>query len=381
MKKLLLILLIALLLSGAVVVLFGKDMLAAWYRPDYAIGARPYPAAPDYADPANWAAWPGRGGPAELVPAGTLAVPEADRGADVFYIHPTTNYSRSDWLAAVDDAGINRRTDIETMAGQASAFNACCRVYAPRYRQVSLAAHLQPDKSPLLKGLDVAYQDVAQAFDYFLAHRDPARPFILAAHSQGSSHLTRLLVAVIQQQAELRDYLVAAYVIGNRLAGTLFSEGYLTLPLCETPIDTGCVLGWDTVVEGTDTDKFTPLVGHWTGKAYEQLPPFDTICVNPVSWRHDTARTDPQEHKGGIAPLPLDSDDLQIGPPISHIVAAQCMTGHMVNGLAVAGERPEAFQPRLPIMRGSLHVFDVHLFYMDIRANAVERVAAWYGKQ
>jgi hypothetical protein len=44
------------------------------------------------------------------------------------------------------------------MANQASAYNGCCNVYAPRYRQANIFAYFRGNRDEVL------------AFDYFLEH-------------------------------------------------------------------------------------------------------------------------------------------------------------------------------------------------------------------
>ena len=75
-------------------------------------------------------------------PGVTEPYPES-RKADVFFIYPTT-YFGDHWNAAVDDAKTNRATDEGPILNQASAFNLCCRVYAPRYRQMTFSGFMEP---------------------------------------------------------------------------------------------------------------------------------------------------------------------------------------------------------------------------------------------
>src|SRR3546814_12352871 len=65
------------------------------------------------------------------------------------------------------------------------------QIWAPRYRQATFGAFLTGKKEAQM-ALSAAYRDVAAAFDYFLSQNE-GRPLILAAHSQGSLHLIRLL--------------------------------------------------------------------------------------------------------------------------------------------------------------------------------------------
>jgi hypothetical protein len=61
--------------------------------------------------------------------------------------------------------------------------------------------------------LDLAYQDVEAAFDYYLQYFNKGRPFIVVRHSQGTTHTLRLLEEKIDNTPLYRQ-LVAAYVVG-----------------------------------------------------------------------------------------------------------------------------------------------------------------------
>jgi alpha-beta hydrolase superfamily lysophospholipase len=62
--------------------------------------------------------------------------------------------------------------------------------------------------------VDLAYADVKAAFQYYLAHYNEGRPIIIAGHSQGTAHATRLLHEFFEHDPKLRRQLVAAYLIG-----------------------------------------------------------------------------------------------------------------------------------------------------------------------
>jgi hypothetical protein len=72
---------------------------------------------------------------------------------------------------------------------------------------------------------------------------------ILIGHSQGSSHLGRLLREEIDADAGMRDLLVAAYVAGTSIDVPLDADvgGDLEqIPLCRAPDATGCVVTYST---------------------------------------------------------------------------------------------------------------------------------------
>ncbi|MBK1731417.1 DUF3089 domain-containing protein [Thiococcus pfennigii] len=156
---------------------------------------------------------------------------------------PTTYLSMRGWNATTDDERLNHLTDQGPIRLQASAFNSCCRVYAPRYRQAALKSFMS--RSPSGRGaLDMAYEDVRDAFRYFLAHFDEGRPLIIASHSQGSLHAMRLLAEFFDKDPALRKRLVAAYVIGWPVPCGAFAN----IPPCDRADQTGRFVSWSTYI-------------------------------------------------------------------------------------------------------------------------------------
>lgn len=180
-----------------------------------------------------------------------VVIPDADRAADCFYVHPTIyfgyNYNmHSPGSGKKQDACDKNATELCNcwcLATQASAFNQSCRIYAPYYRQASISGiRHQPV-------LDLAYQDISRAFDYFLAHIAPDAPIVLAGHSQGAIHLTRLLEDRFEFNPALRSRLVCAYMVGGRLPLSFFGTKFRNIKEGATSTQIGCIVGWDTVMD------------------------------------------------------------------------------------------------------------------------------------
>src|SRR5262249_48388633 len=145
---------------------------------------------------------------------------------------PTDPYDDPDALAFARKIG----------AMQATPFNNIGRIYAPLYRGVNNCVWGSPLDSAQAP-LDLAYSDVKRAFDYYLAHYNNGRPFILAGHSQGDVHPMRLIYEEIAG-TQLANRLVAAYVIGQPVAATFF-DAYPGVKACQSAIDTGCQITYD----------------------------------------------------------------------------------------------------------------------------------------
>lgn len=333
------------------------------------IAAAPEPPAPDYAQPASWAAWPGRSSGAESVPQGVDDPPlAADERVDVFFIHPTTYLSLTIGNAHYDEAGPTRsRLERGVLRYQASVFNGCCRIFAPRYRQASIGAFFEEDEPQAQAAFALAYADVLRAFDYYLQHENHGRAFILASHSQGSLHALRLLQERIAGQPQQR-LLVAAYVIGYYLPQDLAAR---ELPVCRTPKETGCLVDWNTVKQGSQDQQRKNRGLIWLDGRYQHAGSRDPVCVNPLSW--EIGGSAPAALNHGALPAVRSTDELPALLP--QLTGASCSDGRLEVDIPLPQRRH--FSDVLTRF-GSYHVFDYNLFYANIRFNAKERVLSYH---
>jgi len=322
------------------------------------------PPPPDYARPQAWLAFPRDKGPERAAPPSLPAIDEGVAKADVFFIHPTTYLKNDVWNVAYDTPG---EYDAATLLGQASAFNACCRIYAPRYRQATLKGLANN------QAMAMAYSDLKRAFDYYLAHENHGRPFIIAAHSQGSAHATLLLQEEIVG-TPLQRQLVAAYVVGSYVPSDFPAIG---LPVCAAPRQTGCVLSWNTAQSGrtasyglVDPRQHNYL---WQGRLKTSGQP-PAICVNPLTWRADETSAPASANQGSLA-LPEAQTGGSLPALIPHLTGAACRT--TVLYVDIPRDAPAGIHNVLSFLYGSYHLLDYGLFFGNIRDNAVERVDAW----
>ncbi|CAN5297839.1 DUF3089 domain-containing protein [soil metagenome] len=335
-------------------------------RPAEPFDAARTPPAPDYSLPETWQAFPGRDGLERSTPPGLSAVNEAEAPADVFFIHPTTYLDNSVWNGPWDAPDDVARLNPAVLLNQVSAFNGCCRLYAPHYRQATLAGLGNP------QAVALAYSDIAAAFRYFIARHNDGRPFIIASHSQGTAHAIRLLQEEILG-TPLQDRLVAAWLVGGYVPDNF---GELGLPVCDAPDQTGCVLSWNTSQTGRRGANI--LIDNktywWRGaeKSSDQAP---AICVNPLTWRRQGA-ADAQANPGSLAlsrgPYPTVASPLPALTP--HLTGAEC--DDRLLAIDIPGDAA-GFHDGVSALTGSYHGSDYGIFYAAIRANAVERVAAW----
>ncbi len=368
MKKILFIVSIIVALLGAATFVYRDEiaMMMAFnkLKPAQPFSTASTPASPDYSQRESWAALPDREDSADALPAIGVLDQQASAAVDVFFVHPTTYFGTERWNQPLDNKQVNQLTDLFVMRGQAAAFNSCCRIYAPRYRQATIYSFLdQSGSGPA--ALQVAYGDVERAFEYFLQNFSGDRPFILASHSQGSVHLRALLEKRITG-TPLRDRLVAAYAIGFSLDAEELAKSVPDVPICQSAEHTHCVVSWNAV--GPEVTKYVD-----TSK---------NICVNPLTWKSDGAHADVSLNLGGVAypgrfvgtladlkDLPREYVEAQ--PIVEPGVAdAQC-----VDGMLLVREIRSTHYSSRPMGRDNYHVYDYHLFAMNLRKNAELRVA------
>jgi hypothetical protein len=243
-------------------------------------------------------------------------------------------------------------------------FNACCRIYAPLYRQASLRAITGKSKAALAAE-EIAYQDVARAFDAFLANIG-GRPFVLASHSQGSRHLLRLLQERVIGTV-LQRRLIAAYAVGVSLPRDIETLG---LPICRSPEQTRCVVSWNTVAVGhDDVERRERTLIWWQGR-YQSVAGHSLACVNPLSWRLDDAAP----ASANLGALPSAGSDGAAPSLIPGVTGARCD-----NGLLQVSPRADVASRFRNILTwfGSYHIYDYNLFYLNIRQNVAVRIDSY----
>jgi hypothetical protein len=318
-----------------------------------------------YARPDMWLARPDRpGNPALWTPQGIK--PAARPEAAVFFIHPTSYLNRAKWNAPLDDKEANDRANL-FLRGQASAFNGAGAIWAPRYRQATFGAFLTT-KADAQQALDLAYRDVTAAFDQFLKEAGD-RPIILAGHSQGALHLTRLLRNRVAGKP-LAKRIVATYVVGWPVSKTADLPA-LGLPECTAADQSGCILSWQSFAEPADPSLILGTFDASTGFTGAPRKGTAMICTNPVTG----------------APAAKDVATFDVGNllPTSDLSSATLAKSQTTlrcdgRGFLMLGTVPPGVGGRYVLPGNNYHVFDYALFWSNVRADAERRMRA-YRKQ
>ena len=299
---------------------------------------------PDYGNLVYWAAHPDKKDPSDTVPR-PLISNQKTKEADVFFLHPTTLMGLREIgnnNAKIDDALLNYKTDYSPIIYQSSAFNESAQVFAPRYRQAHIGMYSEKDSAMKYAAFNLAYEDVKKAFEYYLKYENKGRPIIIASHSQGTTHATRLLKEFFDGKA-LSNQLVCAYLIGMPVK----KGSYENISVCTDSTKTGCFVSWRTFREDYSDD--------WANRVDTNI-----VVVNPVTWKTTNEIADKSLQKGAVL--------YNLNKVYKHTQTSQA------EGSALWVSHPK-FPGSFLYRSKNYHAGDINLFYVDIRKDASRRIA------
>ena len=239
------------------------------------------------ADPTVWLCKPGQSGnpctssqrSTELLASGAkraTKTPSTPKNPpiDCFYVYPTVSQQmtgNSTLEVTPAETGV--------AIAQASRFSSKCRVYAPMYRQATLAGIFNRSTTPVDR--ELAFSDVKAAWNEYLSRYNKGRGIVLIGHSQGTAQLTRLAAEAIDPSPKLRRQLVSALLIGG---GVLVKQGkdiggsFQKIPACRKKTQNACVVAYNTFPSQPPANS---VFGRTARAGMEVL------CVNPTALRRN----------------------------------------------------------------------------------------------
>lgn len=208
------------------------------------------------------------------------AVPDTASKFDCFYVYPTVSEQTT--------ANANLEVEpVETVSAenQASRFSAVCRVWAPMYRQRTVASLFknQPGAN------QVAYDSLLAGWKDYLAHDNHGRPIVFIGHSQGAAMLIRLLQNVIDPNPRLRKLMVSAILLGGNVTvpiGKTVGGSFHHIPTCGSATETGCVIAYSSFGTAPPADTLFGRPGTGVSSLSDQTASagLQVACVNPVTF-------------------------------------------------------------------------------------------------
>jgi hypothetical protein len=199
-----------------------------------------------------------------------------DAPIDCFYVYPTVSTDTTDNSDMNPDPA-----ELNVVRQQFARFGSVCRLYAPMYRQVTLAGLRKVlagggGGTSLDRGL--GYDDVRDAWKYYLEHDNKGRPFVLISLSQGSFVLMRMIGEEIDGKPD-QARMVSALLLGAALPvakGKDVGGVFKTIPLCHSATQTGCVINYSAF-----RSNVPPPANTLFGRVPD--PNQEAACVNPAA--------------------------------------------------------------------------------------------------
>lgn len=203
------------------------------------------------------------------------SVPTEEQPVDCFHLYGTTSLDEG----GNSDLVPGRET--EAVFVKMARYRAVCNIYTPLYRSITLPALIEGKYGDI--GLnDVAYGDVVDAFKYLVANAD-GRGFILVGHSQGSTHLIRLIQEEIESHPYLARRMISAHLVGWTVELPLDSEvgaTFASTPPCTFENEINCFVNYTSFRKSVPPAEETQLLPIIFGNTLKE----DTrvACTNPV---------------------------------------------------------------------------------------------------
>jgi hypothetical protein len=207
---------------------------------------------------------------------------------DCFYVYPTV----SSQLTVNANLEIDPE-ETQIAIDQASHFSQTCKVYAPMYPQITLAA-LNTPGAVTPEASATAYIGVAEAFEEYLEKYNNGRGVILIGHSQGSLVLEQLLKEQFDPStatgAALRHLLVGADLLGGNIVvpkGKTVGAEFKNIPLCSFVGQTHCLTAYSSFLKEPPNPSYfgrveSPLLSATgAGPSAEEVANDEIACVNP----------------------------------------------------------------------------------------------------
>lgn len=287
----------------------------------------------------------------------------SEKKADVFFLAPAIFNSPGKHNMPLDYS-MNKTMFISAMNMEKGVFDNSARFFAPFYREVELYEYLgltQSSEQNHKKYLDIAYNDVKDAFIYYMKHYNEYRPLILAGFSQGSDMCLRLLKDFSEDE-DFKKVFVACYSIGWSFTEEESSK-YPQIKFAEKEDDTGVVVSY--MSEAVNFNDKTAVRAN--GKIRS---------INPLNWKTDSTPADKSLNLGSCT-IGFDGAVTKEQKKLTG-----CYIDEKRGTLKITDVKTEDYPPILSVFKdGDFHLYDYTFFYRNLQKNVEVRLNAFLSKE
>lgn len=292
---------------------------------------------PDYANTGSWAYW---------------RVGES-KPADLFIVCPTVDIGTggNKNMSLTDENIKGNFTGALNM--QRGIYEKNCRMYAPYYRQATLADYTLP-RQDAAAYFDLAYSDVRAAFLYYMHHENNGRPFVLSGFSQGAEMCLRLLKEFGNTDF-VKNNMVACYAIGWRFTPQE-AEKYPYIQPAKCADDLGKVIIFNSEALEVTSSAIVP-------------EGVKTFAINPLTWSCGRQKA-PKTLNAGACFTDYSGAVVREVPQLTG-----CYIDSVRGTLKVTDVDKKEFVPGLPLFsEGVYHIYDYQFFYRNLQQNVNLRI-------
>lgn len=284
----------------------------------------------------------------------------AEKPVDVFFLCPTVTMSTG------TNMDVTNSSQLATFKGAVTSekeiYSDRARFFAPYYRQKTLASYGNPAAQK------TAYEDVREAFLYYLENDNDGRPFILAGFSQGSEQTLHLMKDVLSD-SKIAKRMVAAYLIGWCVRDSDL-HGNPQIKPAKGEKDTGVFISWNTEAKDVTNSALVPAGSK-------------SISINPLNWKTDGTPADASLNKGAKVSTGGFGGFGGFGGGNSttpKYCGAVINTKRGTINPIFSEEHPAPSNNMSTFGPGVYHTYDPLFFYENLRENVNTRIAEFTGK-
>lgn len=278
--------------------------------------------------------------------------------ADLFLICPTVDMGQNGNLnmAMTDEA--TKASFLGALNMERGIYEDSLTLYAPYYRQAAFPVYaLTPAEAE--PAMLIAYEDVRQAFLYYIAHSAADRPFVLAGFSQGADMALRLLKEFFNDPA-YQSRLIAAYCLGWRLTAEDLAACPWLKP-AQGAEDTGAIVCFSTEAANVTESLIVP-------KGVK------TYAINPLNWKTDGTPAPASENLGAC----FTNYQGEIAKELPGLTGAYLDQSR--GTLKAPDIDPKDYSNSL-FPDGVYHLYDYQFFFRNLQQNVTLRVETYLSQQ
>lgn len=282
-----------------------------------------------------------------------------EKDVDLFFIAPTVDMAKQDNFNMAMDNEKVKSNFVGALNMQRGIYEDVATMYAPYYRQMTIKLYSEPRTDDEFNPyFDIAYKDVAVAFEYYMENINNGKPFILAGFSQGAQILLRLMEEYLDNE-EYSKLLVASYCIGWRITEEDI-KAHPHLKMAEGEGDAGVIISFNSEAEGV-TESISVPKG------------VKTLGINPLNWKTDSTPADPSLNKGAC----FTNYDGEIEEETPNFSGAYIDTER--GTLVVPDADKEKYSSSLT-GEGIYHLYDYQFFFRNLQSNVKLRTQNYLNK-